>query len=224
MGEYIQQLAKLLGDENHPTFKGIAKGSTILRTKIPEERMPYVAHRIKESISDEASRGWKAKTVLMDMLGKDGIKTANLLDTEGNVVLALSTTVDLEPPAIKVYQSGSIDGVVTGIVGADDTMHLHIRDYLDRDLKLLVRDENIARTLLTQFRNGHVRVYVHGTWVRADNGWHPEASKCTVDSFEVLDETPISDVFKRLNQIDGNGWAELENPIKFWEDIRGVEH
>ena len=224
MGEYIQQLAKLIGEENKPTLKGIVKGSTMIRTNIPESRIPYVQHQLREAMTDENSKGWRAKSALSDMLGEDGIKEANLLDKNKNVVLSLLATAETPTPTVRIYQSGMIDGVVTGLVGADDTMHLYLRDYLDRDLKIIVRDEGIARSLLQHFRNSHVRVYMHGTWVRTERGWHPEAGKCTVDRYEVLDETPISEVFKSINEIEGNGWRDVEDPTAFWEDLRGITH
>ncbi|MDH6301243.1 hypothetical protein M2128_000145 [Polynucleobacter sphagniphilus] len=123
---------------------------------------------------------------------------------------------------IRVQQAGTVDGVVTGLVGADNTMHLHLRDSFNRDLKLIVRNENLARDLLINFRSGSVRLNIHGTWIRCENGWYPEANKATVDGFEMLENSSLISIFSDIKNIPDNGWSSMENPIGYWEDLRGI--
>lgn len=222
LGEYIRQFAELLGTENSPTFKGIKKASTGLKAAIPAEREHYARLRLVEARTNSESRPARVLKSIEDMMGKDSIKEAQLLDSVGNVVYLLRGHVEEPDKAPKLYQHGNIDGIVTGIVGADDTMHLHLRDHFDQDLKLVIRNESLARDLLKQFRKGHVRLNVHGTWHRTDFGWVPESNKCTVDSFEVLEETPLQDVFMEIAAIPGNGWKSLDDPISEWEKLRGL--
>jgi hypothetical protein len=221
LGEYIRQFAELLGTDNRPVFKGIKKASTGLKASIPEERRQYTHLRLVEARTKPDSRPAKFLRNIEDMLGRDTIETAQLLDASENIVYLFTGHVEETTETERLYQHGIVDGVVTGLVGADDTMHLHLRDHFERDLRLVIRDETLARELLTRFRNGSVRLYVHGTWLRTDSGWIPEASKCTVDHFETLDDTPPREVFMALAKIPGNEWITLVDPMADWRSLRG---
>jgi hypothetical protein len=222
LGEYIRQFAELLGTENQPTFKGIKKASTGLKAAIPNERRPYAQQRLLEAKIKPDSRPAKNLRSIEDMLGEDGIKEAQLLDASENIVYLFKGHAPDTTPSVQLYQQGTVDGVVTGLVGADDTMHLHLRDHFDHDLRLVIRDETLARELLMLFRKGLVRVNVHGTWLRTELGWIPETNKCTVDSFEILDDTSPQEIFGALAAIESNGWITLDDPIYEWKVLRGV--
>ena len=222
LGDYIREFAELLGTENQPRFKGIKKASTGLKAAIPAERQHNAHARIVEAKGNYNSKPGRHLKTIEDMLGQDKIKQAQLLDATDNVVYLIQSHIEDLKREEKLYQQGSVDGVVTGLVGADDTMHLHLRDNSNRDLKLVVRDENMARNLLSHFRNGIVRLQVHGTWQRTETGWIPDSNKCTVDSFETLEDIPLHDIFADLATVKNNGWTLLEDPIATWESIRGL--
>lgn len=222
LGEYICQFAELLGAENRPVFKGIKRASTGLRARIPEDRIQNTHLRLVQAKTQPDSKPAKCLSIIEGMLGTDSIKQAQLLDNSENVVYLFEGVSEEKEIVHRLSQEGIVDGVVTGLIGADDTMHLHLRDYMDRDLKLVIRNEDMARSLLMQFRNGLVRVYIHGTWIRTDSGWLPEASKCTVDRFEMLEDTPISEIFTQLSGIENNGWKDLPDAIAQWKELRGI--
>lgn len=169
------------------------------------------------------SKPHRAFEQLEEEMGADGILHAQLLDRNEKVVFLLhghvATNEDVE--IIRVYQEGTVDGVVTGLVGADDTMHLHLRSTEGRDIKLVVRDEDLAREMLGHFRKGIVRVTAKGYWVRKEGGWFPE-SKCSAKSFELLDETPLSEVLRTFASVEQSGWRTMEHPEQFWRDLRGM--
>ncbi len=222
LGEYISEFAALIGAENKPVFLGIKNASTGLRAYTPPDRTPYSRARIKQAKSDPASKPARHLHTIEEMLGADSIAEAQLLDGDDNVIYVMFGHKEEDPSAERLSQEGWVDGVVTGLVGADDTMHLHLRDHFDRDLKLNIRDEALARDILTHFRIGSVRLCVRGTWVRTENGWSPEASKCTVQRFETLQDTPLSQVLSAASRVKSNGWRELKDPIGEWENIRGL--
>lgn len=222
VGEYIRQFAELLGHENKPVFKGIKQASTGLKAAIPPVRRQHVHLRLVQARNEPDSRPARVLRCIEGMLGEDSIRQAELKDAAGNVIQLLTGAHLVKPDVARLYQHGSVDGVVTGLMGADDTMHLHLRDHIDRDLRLLVRNEDLARELLMRFRAGLVRVYVHGTWIRTDAGWAPEASKCTVEKYEMLDESSAREVFAALSETPGNGWKEMDDPMADWESLRGL--
>ncbi|NMT33766.1 hypothetical protein HGQ62_03765 [Stenotrophomonas maltophilia] len=221
LGEYLKLFAELLGLENSPVFKGVKNASIGLRAAVPAPRREAVWIRIQEAKYKHKSRAHAQLQKLEHMLGEDSFGSAELRDVQDNVVLLFEAKQPLTMSKMTVRQIGDVDGMVTGLVGADDTMHLHLRDIYDRDIKLIVRSESLARELLERFRRGTVRVRVHGLWTRTELGWVPENNKCTVDSFLVLIDEPLTRIMERLAEVPGNGWRELEDPYGFWRDIRG---
>lgn len=222
LAEYMREFAQLLGVENQPVFAGIKNASVGLRAKVPAKHRNSAWKRVQAAKSLPDSKPARHLHKIESMLGEDAFSSAELKDNSDKVVYLFQPKEQTNMYSASIKQHGEIDGVVTGIVGADDTMHLHVRDALSRDLRLVVKDEALARDLLTHFRHGHVRLRVHGVWVRTEDGWIPETSRCTVDGYELLDETPACEVFERLASAPGNGWCELPDPMGAWRELRGI--
>lgn len=223
VGAYIVEFAELLGAENYPTFGGIKKASTGLKAKLPPERQHFAHLRLVQAKTEPTSRPARNLARIQHMIDVDGIRQAQVIDSAHNVVHLFEGKNVQSTQTPTIYQTGTVDGMVTGVVGADDTMHLYLRDYLDRDIRILVRDEHMARQLLGHFRQGILRVTVKGQWKRTDYGWIPETSKCTAEGFDVLEDTPISEVLAQFSAVQNNGWKSLSDPDKFLADLRGDE-
>lgn len=219
---YMREFADLLGVENNPVFKGIRKASTGLKVAIPQDRSHYAQARLTEAKTNPESKAAKCLRRIEDMLGEDGIEEAQLLDKSDNVVYLFAGRQVESEHTERIHQEGEVDGMVTGLVGADDTMHLHLRNHMDHDFRLLLRDEALAREILQHFRAGTVRAHVRGSWVRTEYGWVPEANRCTILRFEVLDDAPARSIFSDLARIEGNGWAAMESPMSAWKKLRGI--
>ncbi|MGH8125053.1 MAG: hypothetical protein ACREPK_04320 [Rhodanobacteraceae bacterium] len=222
LAEYMREFAKLLGLENQPVFQGVRKASTGIQASIPVSHQRAAFVRVREARSQPDSKSAIALRNIEAMLGEDSIKQAELRDSRKVVYLFHAPALN-DPVEARIQQPGEVDGTITGIVGADDTMHLHLRDHLGRDLRLIVRSEELARALLSRFRLGSVRVSIHGTWVRTEHGWIPESNKCTVDRFEALDDTSPLEIFDAIDAIAGNGWKDVPDSDAAWRDLRGIQ-
>jgi hypothetical protein len=223
LGEYIKEFAALLGEENKPVFKGIKKASTGCLAAVPVERAHYSRARIIQAKNDQASKPCRHLRAIEMLMGQDAISEAQICDERGNVIHTIfGIQPEPAPSNERLYQAGVVDGWVTGLVGADDSIHLYVRDHFDRDLRLIVRDDALARKILTHFRAGTIRLYIRGPWLRNDNGWSPEASKCLVLSFEALEDAPLGEVLAAAASVPGNGWSGMTDPMNHWEDIRGI--
>ena len=88
---------------------------------------------------------------------------------------------------------------------------------------MIVGSEELARALLSRFRLGSVRVSIHGTWVRTEQGWIPETNKCTVDRFEAPDDTSPLEIFDAIDAIAGSGWKDIQGADAAWRDLRGIQ-
>lgn len=222
LAEYMREFAQLLGIKNSPVFVGIKDASIGLQAAIPPARRTDVWKRIQTAKAHQDSQPARCLRRIESLLGEDGFNSAEVQDTSAKVIHLITAKRRYEVKGVTIKQHGEVDGVVTGLVGADDTMHLHVRDALSRDIKLVVRDEAMARELLARFRDGHVRLRVHGSWVRTEDGWVPENNRCTVDGYQVLNESSASDVFAQIASTPGNGWCNLPDPMEAWRDLRGI--
>ncbi|KAB7767613.1 hypothetical protein CKY51_11130 [Xanthomonas maliensis] len=222
LADYLKEFAELLGLENKPVFVGIKNASIGLKGKVSARRRESVWRRVQEAKYRPTSRPARHLKALQTYMGRDGFREAELKDNEGKVLCLFRSEEQIPMQAMTVKKHGAVDGIVTGLKGADDTMHLYVRDQMSRDHNLVVRDEALARELLRHFRSGMVRLRVHGSWQRTEDGWVPESGKCVVDSYDQLDETPLVEVMAGLAAIPGNGWAEADDPMAVWRELRGI--
>ncbi|HET7562233.1 MAG TPA: hypothetical protein VFJ87_07610 [Rhodanobacteraceae bacterium] len=223
LADYMREFARLVGLENQPVFRGVRRASTGLKVAVPASRQKAAFLRIREAHARPDSKPAVALRCIETLMGEDAISKAELLDSSRKVVYLFHAPVLSDVVDARIQQAGEVDGIITGIVGADDTMHLYLRDHLGRDLRLIVRSEDLARALLSRFRLGVVRLSIHGTWIRTDRGWIPESNKCTVDRFEMLDDTSPLEIFEGLGSIAGNGWNEVSDADAAWRDLRGLQ-
>lgn len=223
LGLYMHEFAALMGTENSPVFNGLKSASVGVLAVVPEMRAHHVQARLVQARNDPSSRPGRHAAKLQDMVDADGVPGAEIRDRFDNVIYIFPRRIMETFATPTITQSSTVDGVVTGIVGADDTMHLHLRDWADRDIKIIVRDVNMARDLLTHFRKGTVRVTVEGLWKRTDMGWVPENNRCTAKAFEVLQEDPIDVIMDRFVAVPGNGWKKMKDPMGFLKELRGAD-
>lgn len=221
LGEYAAEFARLLGQENRPVFAGIRKASTGIRARVPQNKEHLVHARITQAKQQPQSQPGRHLAKLQHMIDVDGVGDAELLNRDDNVIYLFPKRSMNTAAAPTLQQTGTVDGIVTGLVGADDTMHLHLRDWADRDLKIIVRDEVLARSMLQHFRGATLRVTVSGTWKRTDHGWVPENNKATAIGYEELDDVPLSQVLQAFASIPGNGWRSMKDPYAFLAELQG---
>lgn len=221
LAEYMTDFADLLGKEYLPVFKGVRRGSTCLLAAIPEANRPLAKVRISEAKTKPSSRAAKILDSIEAKIGADGLKGGELIDSDDNVIYLFKGTKPTISETIVVEQSGEIDGVVVGIVGADDTLHVTFRDGFGREFKLTVRDLATGQQLASRFRSGMVRCSARGKWRKQESGWLPDPT-CQLDHYVDLDESPVKSIFDGLLDIKGNGWTELDDPVVAWQQVRGV--
>lgn len=221
LADYIKEFALILGKDNQPVFSSVNESSIKLCAKIPGHKQSQVEQRLLD-----AQRGYTQSGVskhllrLETMMLDDGISKAEFLNPLQQILVSLHAAN--EPVCHSVSQSGEVDGEITGVMGADDTMHITLKEWGGRIVKL-VTDVRIGRELGHHLRTGIVRLYAHGQWNRTDAGWKPDSQKCFVDRFEVLDESGVVEIFNELRAIPGNGWATEPDPLALWRELRGIE-
>jgi hypothetical protein len=223
LAEYLKDWAAVLGEANTPIFRGLVKGSVVLRATVNPQCKTEVRSRLLaiKLHTDPAAAKFVEK--LNSAMARDAFQ-GTILDGSGAVIVDLT---DQGKDAAKqvehiIPDSGTIDGVVVGIQGVDDTVHIRIQESNGATFSVALRDLGMARRFAAHFRGDPVRVAVHGTWKRTSSGvWEPH--HLTADSFEELDQSSAKDVMDKLRAIPDNGWASMADPVGFWKDLRGVE-
>jgi hypothetical protein len=179
-------------------------------------------NRLQQAANDEAP-AHPAFTRLSSLLDQDGAR-GKILDREKNVIISFApkTAANDNEPEIIVPDTAELDGVVVGIVGADDTAHVKLQLHGGSIISITVRDMPLARELAKRFRLESVRIYTHGTWKRTRNGtWEPHA--VYADRIEDTDQKSAQDVFAELAAVPGNGWANTDDADALWRKIRGLD-
>jgi hypothetical protein len=221
LGEYLSKFADLLGKDNKPVFKAVKNKSVGIVAAVRTSDVVDVRARITQAKNNPDSRPGRALAGINSMLVADRHLKAELIDPDSNVVYLFLNHPRPDPEVYRVQMSGEVDGVVLGISGRDETMHLHIVDHHERDIRLLVRNEALARQILKYFRADPIRLSVEGHWVRGEEGWIPESNRCTAIAFEVLSSDLPSEIFSRFSGEQNHDWLSLEKPLGFLADIRG---
>ncbi len=216
---YLRLLAQLLGIENRPTFQDVREGSVVLIASVEPTRVAAVSLRLTLAQTQPDSKAARPLRDIEDEMRKDGIADAELIDPT-DVVLCRMHAAN-EPVLYSVSQVGEIDGEITGVLGVDDTLHVRVRDLQGRDVRLTVRNLDLGRDLARAFRGGPIRLHVHGQWNRTDSGWAPDGNKCFIDRYETLDAVAPGELFAQLRSIPGNGWAQVNDAMAVWADLRG---
>jgi hypothetical protein len=222
LAEYLRDWAALLGEGNAPVFRGISKGSVLLKVKVPDLRRTEARVRLLEAKSKPDASAASYVEGLNRKMRRDAL-SGSIITRAGDVVIELNAApVAPGDREYTVTDQGTIDGVVVGIAGTDDTVHLRIQEASGAVWSIALRDFAMARQLASHFRADPLRVLVHGTWKRSPAGvWEP--LNLYADGFELLDNRSAKVIMEELRAIPGNGWAALSDPQAVWKELRGIE-
>lgn len=211
LAEYMTQLAKLLGEEERVHFSHLEPGSAVLVANAEEAAAPRVADRVKKVSEGVAPKdAMNAYRLLDTMLAKDNA-VGVLSDPGGGQIIPFPGRTRRKPVRYGPFKErGTLDGVVIRIGGRDETIPVLLQDgeatiSCQTSLELSMR-------LAEYYRKAPVRVYGDGKWVREEDGsW--SLVDFQIQDFEVLDDSPLTDVVGRLRAVEGSRWGESADAI-----------
>jgi hypothetical protein len=197
LAQYMEQLAELLGEPQQVHFGGLAPGSTVIIARIENEATPKAHTRVAQVKSGGGpSDARRAYQVVNRMLREDN---ANGSLRSGAVILPFPGRDQTQEQFAIVRQQGSVDGKVISVTGRDKSAHI----------TLVVEDQPVSgfyttnRALakqLAQKWDEPVRLQGRGRWQRdAEGSW--SLVDFRIESFEPLEEAPLSVVLDRLRAI-----------------------
>jgi hypothetical protein len=199
LAQYMAELATLLGERDAVHFRRVTRGSTVLSVKVDREAVPKIRDRVATvRAGDAAGETLRAFNTLNKFL-RDDNAIAVLRDNEPRgIVVRFPGREIAEEKFASVRQQGSMDGIVTGIRGKDETIHITL--LVDgQQVTGCETNRTIAKQLGAKFYEP-VRLFGRGRWGRdADGMWSLLHFK--IESFESLQDEPLAGVIASLRQI-----------------------
>ena len=127
--EYMAELSPtLLGERNAVHFRRIAKGSTVLIQHIDREAIPKVYDRVaKVRTGDASGEPLRAFQTLNKLLRDDNAVGVLRNVAPRGIVIKFPGREIAEEKFASIRQQGSIDGIITGIKGKDETISITIQ-------------------------------------------------------------------------------------------------
>jgi hypothetical protein len=221
LAEYMRELAALYGSELAVHFKEIDSGSAVLKAVVEESAMEAVESRLNlvhnAAAPEDLNRAYQS---LNSMLKFDNA-VGEIKHPHGEVIL---TFPGRETPVQKTYrvkETGVLDGVVIRIGDKDNTVPVWLKD-LDGTIHKCEANSEMARELIKEYLSSPIRVTGQGDWLRGEDGtWTLERFK--ISGWQLLDEKPIADILNAARNTKGNGWNDLDEPIKEHLQTRGSD-
>lgn len=218
LAEYMLQFASLLGSETHVHFKGLKKGSTVLRARVEQEDIPKVGERLAKVNSNEAptdiTRHIKA---LNDLLRADNAK-ATLKRGRAQIIKFPGCEMPVVQRIGPVKEYGELEGMVISVGGKDNTKHIRLIGHDGEQYKLTTSSIELAKELGNNLF-GHVRVTGMGTWYRNEDGaW--ELDNFITQSCEPQEDNSLIEAVAALRDVEGDDWKTLPDPLAAWRELR----
>jgi hypothetical protein len=222
LAEYLAELAALYGNEERVHFDKLKKGSAILQVVIEEPAFPKVFQRLQSVKSGdpdpEAQKAYKA----LDRLLRSDNAVGSISRSAGGKVLDFPGRKAPTPESYTINQPTTVDGVVIKIGGKDETIPVTLKDQEGKVVNCQIRGAANAKELSRHYLESPIRVHGTGKWIRYGDGtW--EIDTLYIQSWEELDVSPLDEVLSNIRSVQGNGWSSIDNPVKEWRKMRGLE-
>lgn len=218
LAEYLKDFASMLGHESNVHFKGVRKGSAVLRAIVDEAYANDSFRDIALLNQGEApERVRKAYESINELLKRDSA-TATLKYKSGNILEFPGKKSKVETKIGPIRDNCQLEGELIRIGGADDSIHMTLQTNSGEKLNLSTKSKELAVNM-AQHLFKQLRVEGVGIWYRTEkSGWTLENLK--VDSFSVIEDCDLSGLILELQSVEGSQWTESEDPVGDARKIR----
>jgi hypothetical protein len=219
LAEYLTELSKLLGHQEHVHFRKVKKGSAVLQAAVEYPERPKVAVRLSMVRKNEApDEAIEAQQELNRMLQADNA-VGYLRQPGVGVILEFPGRKTPISETVAVVEQGELDGQVIRIGGRDNTIPVWLRSS-DRTIYRCTATENIAKELIKHYLGEVLRVVGIGKWRRTnDEGWALESFQ--IKGWQELSPMELGETIATLRAVEGSNWNQLEDPLAEWKKVRG---
>jgi hypothetical protein len=204
--EYMAELSRLFGEQDHVHFNRLRKGSVGVAVKVEYEAAPKVYERLRAAKLPPVDAPEDVVTpfrVLNKMLAEDNA-VGKIVDAErGAVILDFPGKKGVKTVIGPVVEDGALVGVVVRVGGKDKSAHALIEDESGVQTCWMTRD--LAKDL-GRYLYQPVRIVGRGRWTRLPDGvWQLDNFHAT--SFDVLRDESLRETFAKLGGV-ADAWGE----------------
>lgn len=209
IGEYIADLAHLLGKDVDPKFAGITKGSIRLKAKIRKEHEIDVKTRgFMVRTGDGPEEAVRAKARISERLGRHRAKRAALVDSANSKVIEIPVEAPSEEqiniPSLQ--KAGTIQGQVIKVGGKQETVPVEIQD-VDEHVYGCRASRDVAKRLAKELFGSTVRAKGVGRVNYESGEWRIQDFR--IEDFEILEDDDFTSVLQAIRAVPG-AWKERE--------------
>ena len=195
----MAEFAKLLGESKNVHFQKLTRGSTVLNVKVEREAAPKVRDRVANARSGGATGDVQRAYKALNKLLRDDNAVGILRDSSTTgIVLKFPGKEIEEEQFYSISKHGSVDGILTGIKGSDESVHITIQSG-EEQITGCETNRLLAKRLATKLYEP-VRLFGHGRWQRdVEGNWCLKSFK--VDGFDALDDSSLVDALATMRKI-----------------------
>jgi hypothetical protein len=210
LSEYMHELSQILGEPGAVHFRRLERGSTALVSTIDREATPKVRSRVVSLRRGEAPKEVRVAYEGINRLLRADNAVGVLIERRKGATPTSALVIRFpgreevheEFPAIR--QQGSVDGIVTGIRGKDETIHVTLQAEGEQ-ISGFVTNKTIAKQLATKLFEP-VRLFGRGRWMRdAEGNW--SLLDFRIESFDALADVPLSTALADIRAI-ASEWTD----------------
>lgn len=210
LAQYLAELAKLLGHQEHTHFVRIDPGSAELVHLVDAVDAPKVESRLNGvRVGDGPKDAQSARRAIDDLLANDNAIGTLVEVATGRIVLPFQGRNRPKPVVFPPFREDTaIDGQIVSIGGKDPSAHLILQDG-DTFHSGISMGREVARQLAPLLYGPPVRLHGNGRFERLPGGvW--KMTDFRVDRWQHLDLRPLGDVLANVRSLPGNGLMESD--------------
>lgn len=223
MGEYVVELAKMLGNRDNVHFKELAPGSVQVKYRVEHEAAPKVEQRLEQIKRNEAPEEAIQAVNTINVMLRDDNAIGYLFRVAANEPLPKAQVLKFPgreiPRPVKIgpmSKWASFDGELLRIGGKTPHATIETAEGKSRIGELT---KAMAQELAAHLYRV-LRVAGEARWERLEDGtW--DLKTFHIKTFTVLPEESLLESIDRLRAIEGSEWKTMDDPIGFVHKIRG---
>lgn len=219
LAQYLGHLATLFGSKDSVHFLKVLKGSAVPVISVDQTAKPKVDARLRLVGKDDAPEDFiRAHHAINELLREDRA-TAYLRARGGPKIIEFKGTKTPLAEEVVLFEQGELDGVVIRVGGKDDSVPVYLEGEAGQFYRCNSK-RDIAKQLAGHIFGDPVRISGRGKWHRsADGNW--ELDVFDIQSFQILDATPLNQVITDLRLVEGSAWNSFDNPQDELKKLRG---
>ncbi len=218
LAEYMNNLARLLGEIPNTHFVKLIPGSTGLVHAVESEAIPKVRARISSLRNGDASPDVLGYYRAIDKLLRDDNAKGSLIEVGGAEIIAFpGATAPKTADFGLIAQHTVIDGRIRKMGGKGNVVPIMLETNDGFETHCEATRET-ARELRNYYDGPMLRFSGTGKWQRLESGWTLE--KFVISSFVELDERGLIEVVADLRDLPNAGWKDRD-VLGELRDVRG---